>query len=160
MERKYRCQTKGSAQMKKLILLLALTLGVFFNSIAQKIPTAEEIAKKNIDEMEKRLNLTSTQRGVIYNYAFDMAKEQLALYKKQQAGAAKPEDETRIYRLQNEMNANIKTVLKGTQLEEFTKLNEERLSGVDPKKKKKKLKKGEEEEKVVGIEGLKSVGNK
>lgn len=145
--------------MKRLILVLALAFGVFFSSNAQKIPTAEELAKKNIDEMDKRLKLTSTQKGVIYNYAFGIAKEQLDLYKKQQAGNAKPEDETRIYRLQNEMNSNIKTVLKGDQIEEFNKLNEERLSGIDPAKKKKKLKKGEEQEKVVGIEGLKTIGN-
>lgn len=145
--------------MKRLILVLALAFGVFFSSNAQKIPTAEEIAKKNIDEMEERLKLTSTQKGVIYNYAYDMAKEQLALYKKQQSGNAKPEDETRIYRLQNEMNSNIKDVLKEDQVDEFNKLNEERLSGIDPKKKKKKLKKGEKEEKVVGIEGLKTIGN-
>ncbi len=69
--------------MKKLILVLALGIGVFFSSKAQKIPTPEEITKKNVDEMEKRLNLTSTQKSVIYNYVFDMAKEQLALYKKQ-----------------------------------------------------------------------------
>ena len=145
--------------MKRLIFILVLALGVFFSSSAQKIPTAEELAKKNIEEMDKRLKLTPTQKGVIYNYAFDMAKEQLSLYKKQQAGSSKPEDETRIYRLQNEMNSNIKTVLKGDQVDEFNKLIEERLSGVDPAKKKKKLKKGEEEEKVVGIEGLKSTGN-
>lgn len=145
--------------MKKLILMLALALGVFFSSSAQKIPTAEELAKKNVEEIDKRLKLTPTQKGVIYNYAFDMAKEQLALFKKQQAGGAKPEDETRLYRLQNEMNTNIKTVLKGEQVDEFNKLTEERLSGIDPTKKKKKLKKGEEEEKVVGIEGLKSIGN-
>ncbi len=145
--------------MKKLILILTLVLGTFYVSSAQKVPTVEELAKKNIEEMDKRLKLTSTQKSVIYNYAFGMAKEQLALYKKQQAGNAKPEDETRIYRLQNEMNSNIKTVLKGDQIEEFNQLNEERLSGIDPLKKKKKLKKGEEEEKVVGIEGLKSVGN-
>jgi hypothetical protein len=145
--------------MKRLILILVLALGVFFSSSAQKIPTAEELAKKNIEEMDKRLKLTPTQKGVIYNYAFDMAKEQLSLYKKQQAGSSKPEDETRIYRLQNEMNSNIKTVLKGDQVDEFNKLIEERLSGVDPAKKKKKLKKGEEEEKVVGIEGLKNTGN-
>ena len=145
--------------MKKLILILTLVIGTFYAAKAQKVPTAEELAKKNIEEMDKRLKLTSTQKSVIYNYAFGMAKEQLALYKKQQAGNAKPEDETRIYRLQNEMNSNIKTVLKGDQIEGFNQLNEERLSGIDPLKKKKKLKKGEEEEKVVGIEGLKSIGN-
>ncbi len=145
--------------MKRLILVLTMIMSLSLSVSAQKIPTAEELAKKNIEEMDKRLKLTPTQRGVIYNYAFGMAKEQLALYKKQQAGTSKPEDETRIYRLQNEMNSDIKTVLKGSQIEEFNKLNEERLSGIDPKKKKKKLKKGEEEEKVVGIEGLKTIGN-
>ncbi|TKC12496.1 hypothetical protein FA048_02435 [Pedobacter polaris] len=145
--------------MKKLILVLVLVMGVFFSGNAQKVPTSEEIAKKNIEEMDKRLKLTPTQRSVIYNYAFDMAKEQLLLYKKQVAGTAKEEDETRIYRLQNEMNKNIKLVLKPDQIDEFNKLNEERLSGIDPGKKKKKKKKGEEEEKVVGIEGLKSTGN-
>ncbi|RZL51001.1 MAG: hypothetical protein EOP00_01475 [Pedobacter sp.] len=145
--------------MKKLILILVLAIGVFFSSNAQKIPTVDELAKKNVDEMEKRLKLTPTQKSVIYNYAFDYAKEQMALYKKQQAGTYKDEDETRIYRLQNELNANIKKVLKADQIEEYNKLNEERLSGIDPTKKKKKKKKGEEEEKVVGIEGLKSSGN-
>ena len=134
-------------------------LGAFFSTWAQKIPTAEELAKKNIEEIDKRLKLTSTQRNVIYNYVFNLSKEQLLLYKKQQAGTFKAEDETTFFRLNNETNKNIKTVLKPEQVTEFNKLTEERLSGVDPTKKKKKLKKGEEEEKVVGIEGLKSNGN-
>ena len=50
--------------MKKLILMLALALGVFFSSSAQKIPTAEELAKKNVEEIDKRLKLTPTQKGV------------------------------------------------------------------------------------------------
>ena len=138
---------------------MMLMLGTFFSSLAQKIPTAEELAKKNIEEMDKRLKLTSTQRSVIYNYIFDIAKEQLAIYKKQQAGAFKEEDETKFFKLQNETNKNIKTVLKPEQVVEYNKLTEERLSGIDPNKKKRKLKKGEEEEKVVGIEGLKSGNN-
>jgi protein CpxP len=145
--------------MKKLIVMMMLVLGTFFSSRAQKIPTAEELAKKNIEEMDKRLKLTPTQRSVIYNYVFDIAKEQLALYKKQQAGTYKDEDETKFFKLQNETNKNIKTVLKPEQVIEYNKLTEERLSGIDPNKKKKKLKKGEEEEKVVGIEGLKSGNN-
>lgn len=139
--------------------MLALAIGVFLSSKAQKIPTVEELAKKNIEEMDKRLKLSVTQRSIIYNYVFDLAKEQLALYKKQQAGTYKDEDETRYFRIQNETNKNIKMVLKGEQVDEFNKLNEERLSGIDTTKKKKKLKKGEEEEKVVGIEGLKMGNN-
>lgn len=145
--------------MKKLILITVLMLGVFFFSWGQKIPTAEELARKNIEEMDKRLKLTPTQRSVIYNYVFDISKEQLLLYKKRQAGTYQAEDETKFYKLNNETNNNIKSVLKPDQLIEYNKLTEERLSGIDPNKKKKKLKKGEEEEKVVGIEGLKSVGN-
>ncbi|RZK59947.1 MAG: hypothetical protein EOO91_03370 [Pedobacter sp.] len=145
--------------MKKLILITMLVLGAFFSSWAQKIPTVDELAKKNIDEMDKRLKLTPTQRGVIYNYVFNLSKEQLALYKKQQAGTFRPEDETNFFKLNNETNNNIKSLLKPDQVVEYNKLTEERLSGIDPNKKKKKLKKGEEEEKVVGIEGLKSVGN-
>lgn len=139
--------------------MLVLVMGLGLVSSAQKIPTSEEIAKKNVDEMEKRLKLTPTQKSVIYNYAFDMAKEQLALYKKQQAGTYANEDETRIFRLMNEMNKNIKNVLKPDQVDEFNKLTEERLNGIDPEKKKKKKKKGEEEEKIVGIEGLKRASN-
>ncbi|MFD0940445.1 hypothetical protein [Pedobacter boryungensis] len=145
--------------MKKLIFLFLLIAGFALPTFAQqKTPTAEELAKKNVDELEKRLTLSSTQRSIAYNYVFNMYKEQLLLFKKQQAGTYKDEDETKIYRLQNETNANIKAVLKPEQIIEFNKLIEERLSGVDPTKKKKK-KKGEEEEKVVGIEGLKTKGN-
>lgn len=142
--------------MKRLILILLVLASFSVAGYAQKIPTADEIAKKNVDQLEKRLSLTSTQRSIVYNYAYEFAKEQLALVKKQQAGTFQQEDEVKFFKSQNEMNKKIKSVLKGDQLAEFDKVVEERLSGVDPDKKKKKLKKGEVEEKVVGIEGLKS----
>jgi len=145
--------------MRRLIFTVVMIIGAFFSSFAQKQPTAEEIAKKNVDELEKRLKLSSTQKNVIYNYAFNLAKEQIALYKKQQATGYNDEEMTRYYRLQNDVNKSIKTVLKADQITEYDKLTEERLSGIDPNKKKKKLKKGEEEEKVVGIEGLKTGNN-
>lgn len=145
--------------MKRLILMLLFVFGVLFSSNAQKVPTAEELAKKNIEELDKRLKLSPTQRSVIYNYAFDIAKQQLELYKKQVAGTFKAEDETKFFKLQNETNKNIKNVLKPEQAITYDAIVEERLSGIDPNKKKKKLKKGEEEEKVVGIEGLKMKGN-
>ncbi|MEE1946565.1 hypothetical protein VRU48_15675 [Pedobacter sp. KR3-3] len=145
--------------MKKLMVMLVLVLGVAFAGKAQKVPTAEELAKKNIEELDKRLKLSPTQRSVVYNYAYELAKEQLALYKKQQAGTYKDEDETKFYKVQNELNKNIKAVLKPEQLTEYNLIVEERLSGIDPNAKKKKKKKGEEEDKVVGIEGLKSGSN-
>ena len=139
--------------------MFALFVGLALNVNAQKIPTAQELAKKNIDEMETRLKLSATQKSVLYNIAYDMAKDQLALYKKQQAGTYVDEDGTVFFKKQNESNNTIRRLLKPEQVEEFNKLIEDRLNGVDPKKKKKKLKKGEEEEKVVGIEGLKATGN-
>ena len=140
------------------MLMFVFVLGVVFAAQAQKVPTPDELAKKNVDELETRLKLTPTQKSIIYRYTYDFMKEQLALVKKQQAGTFKEEDETRFYKLQAEVHKNIKVVLKEDQVGEYDKIVEERLSGIDPKKKKKKLKKGEEEEKVVGIEGLKAAG--
>lgn len=144
--------------MKRIVLMLVLCLGLVFTGKAQKVPTAEELAKKNIEELDKRLKLSPTQRSVVYNYAYNLAKEQLALYKKQQAGTFKDEDETQFFKIQNETNKNIRAVLKPEQVTEYNIVVEERLNGIDPNKKKKK-KKGEEEEKVVGIEGLRSGNN-
>lgn len=144
--------------MKKFLSALFFFTIIAVAALAQqKIPTPEELAKKNVDELETRLKLSSTQKSVIYNYAYNIAKEQVALVKKQQANGYDDEEMSKFYRLNNETNKNIKAVLKPDQVVEFDKLTEERLSGIDPTKKKKKRKKGEEEEKVVGIEGLKSV---
>lgn len=144
--------------MKKFLSALFFFTTMAVATLAQqKIPTPEELAKKNVDELETRLKLSSTQKSVIYNYAYNIAKEQVALVKKQQANGYDDEEMSKFYRLNNETNKNIKAVLKPEQVVEFDKLTEERLSGIDPTKKKKKRKKGEEEEKVVGIEGLKSV---
>ncbi|WP_199117285.1 hypothetical protein [Pedobacter sp. ASV28] len=143
--------------MKKFLSALLLATVVALSASAQqKLPTAEELAKKNVDELETRLKLSSTQKGVVYNYAYSFAKEQVALMKKQQATGYNDEEVAKIYRLSNETNKSIKAVLKPEQAIEYDKIIEERLSGIDPKKKKKR-KKGEEEEKVVGIEGLKSI---
>ena len=144
--------------MKKFLsaLLLFTTMAVAAMAQQPKMPTPEELAKKNVDELETRLKLSSTQKSVIYNYAYNLAKEQIALSKKQQATGFNDEEISKLYRLNNETNKNIKAVLKPEQIVEFDKVVEDRLNGVDPNKKKKKKKKGEEEEKVVGIEGLKS----
>lgn len=144
--------------MKKFLsaLLLFTTMAVAAMAQQPKMPTPEELAKKNVDELETRLKLSSTQKSVIYNYAYNLAKEQIALGKKQQATGFNDEEISKLYRLNNETNKNIKAVLKPEQIAEFDKVIEDRLNGVDPNKRKKKKKKGEEEEKVVGIEGLKS----
>ena len=83
-----------------------------------------------------------------------MSKQQLDLIKRQQAGTSKEDDVTKFYKLQNDTNDNIRTILKGDQLSEFEKVLEDRLNGGN-KKKKKKGKGKEEDEVVTGISGLK-----
>ncbi|ACU02905.1 hypothetical protein [Pedobacter heparinus] len=144
--------------MKKYILIALVLLGMNTLAMGQqnKMPTAQEMTAKNVDELEKRLKLSPTQKSVIYTYVFDMSKQQLDLIKRQQAGTSKEDDVTKFYKLQNETNDNIRTILKGDQLPEFEKVLEERLSGVDRKKKKNKKGKQDKEEEVVSdISGLK-----
>ncbi|MBB5438294.1 hypothetical protein HDC92_001969 [Pedobacter sp. AK017] len=144
--------------MKKYILIALVLLGMNTLAMGQqnKMPTAQEMTAKNVDELEKRLKLSPTQKSVIYTYVYDMSKQQLDLIKRQQAGTSKEDDVTKFYKLQNETNDNIRTILKGDQLPEFEKVLEERLSGVDRKKKKNKKGKQDKEEEVVSdISGLK-----
>ncbi len=123
----------------------------------QKTPTAQEIATKSVEEMDKTLKLNPTQKNIIYNYTLDMAKEQLALVKKQQAGGQIEDDVSKFYKMQNETTKNIKTLLKGDQIAAYDKFLEDQVNGNAGKKKKgKKGKKDKEEEEVVtGISGLK-----
>jgi protein CpxP len=141
--------------MKRYILAIMLLLGV--NSLTkaqQKMPTPQEMTVKSVEELEKRLKLSSTQKSVIHNYIFDMSKQQLELIKRQQAGTSSEDDVTKFYKVQNETNDKIRTILKGDQLPEFEKVLEDRLNGGTKKKKNKKGKK-EDEEVVTGISGLK-----
>lgn len=142
--------------MKNFCLLFVFSLAALTLKAQPKMPTAEEMAKKNVDELTERLKLSTTQKGVVYNFAYSFAKEQLNLMKKQQSTGYNDEEMAKLYRLNNETNNSIRSVLKPEQIKEYNKIIEERLNGTDPKKKKKKHKKGEDEE-VVGIEGLKSV---
>ncbi|RZK50690.1 MAG: hypothetical protein EOO99_00525 [Pedobacter sp.] len=149
--------------MKNIILFLSLFLGFAAFGVveahAQKMPTAEELTKKNIDELEKRLVLSSTQKSIITKYAYDLSKLQLDLVKKQKSQGVKDEELTRFYKSMNETNAKIRELLKPEQVKEFNIILEERLNGGNSNKKKKKNKKNEAEEKIVGIEGLKRVNN-
>lgn len=154
----FKLRLQKDHMMKRYILIAFLLLGL--NSITKaqqpKMPTAQEMTVKNVEELEKSLKLTSTQKSVIYNYIFDMSKQQLDLIKRQQAGTSKEDDVTKFYKLQNETNDKIRTILKGDQLPAFEKVLEDRLNGNTKKKKKNKKGKDKEEEEVVtGISGLK-----
>ena len=54
--------------MKRYVIMLSIVLGTLFLAKAQKVPTASELATKNIEELDKRLKLNPTQRNIIYNY--------------------------------------------------------------------------------------------
>ena len=142
--------------MKKYILTLSVVLGMtcFAQAQSNKVPTATEIATKNIQAMEKKVKINATQKSIIYNYSLDVAKEQVALYKKQQAGQYSEEDLPKFYKLQNQTNNSIRNILKGEQLAQYDEFLEEQLRGVSKKKKKGKANKDEEEEVVTGISGL------
>jgi protein CpxP len=143
--------------MKKYLLAVMLLLAGFTLTKAQKkMPTAQELTVKNMDQLTERLKLSQTQRNIIYNYTFDMYKLQLDLLKKQQAGTSQEDDAAKFYKFQNETNDNIKNILKGDQVAEYDKFIEENLNGTNKKKKNKKGKKNEEEEVITGISGLKS----
>ena len=141
--------------MKRYVIMLSIVLGTLFLAKAQKVPTASELATKNIEELDKRLKLNPTQRNIIYNYTLDMYKEQLELSKRQQAGNSREDDVPKFYKLRNQTSDNIRNILKGDQQTEYDKYLEEQLRGGDKKKKKGKHAKEEEEEVVTGIDGLK-----
>jgi len=142
--------------MKKIVFLFLLIIGTFGLAGAQqnKMPTPDEIAKKNVEDLDKRLKLNDTQKSVIYRFTFSQAKEQAELVKRQQAGSAREDDVDKFYKLQNETSKNIRNVLKGDQQKEYDRVIEERLSGKSVKDKKKKKKKGEEEDVEGDIKGL------
>ena len=137
------------------VVIIVLILGLNSNLIAQsqKMPTAQELTVKNVEEMVERLKLSPTQKSIIYNYTFELYKQQLDLVKKQQAGTSGEDDVAKFYKFQNQTNNNIKSILKGDQIPEFDKLLEDRLNGETSKKKKNK-KKNKEEEPSTGISGL------
>ncbi len=140
--------------MKRIIFLFLVVIGVSGLVQAQqnKMPTPDEIAKKNVEDLDKKLKLNDTQKSVIYRFTFSQAKEQAELMKKQQAGTSREDDVDKFYKLQNETSRNIRNVLKGDQQEKYDRVIEDRLSGKSQKGKKKK--KGEEEEVESDIKGL------
>jgi len=128
--------------MKKVIVLFLMVIG--FGSLAvaqQKAPTPSEIAKKNVEDLDKKLKLNDTQKSIIYSLTYNQAKEQSDLVKRQQAGNTKEDDIDKYYKMQNETSKSIRNVLKGEQQAQYDKIIEDRLSGKANKKKKK----GEEE---------------
>ncbi|MCX2431773.1 MULTISPECIES: hypothetical protein [unclassified Pedobacter] len=142
--------------MKRVIFLLFILVGIsgLVNAQQNKVPTPDEIAKKNVDDLDKRLKLNDTQKSVIYRFTFNQAKEQADLIKRQQAGNSREDDVDKFYKLQNETSKNIRNVLKGEQQAEYDKVIEERLSGKSAKGKNKKKKKSDEEEVQGDIKGL------
>ena len=140
--------------MNKIIVTVFIILGFHVVTYAQqnKFPTPAEVAKKNVDDLDERLKLNDTQKSVIFRFTFAQAKEQSEMIKRQQAGTARDDDADKYYKIQNETNASIKAVLKGTQKTEFDKIIEERLRGITTESKKKK--KGKQLEAAGDINGL------
>ena len=135
------------------LFLFAISVGCVANAQQNKMPTPDEVAKKNVEDLDKSLKLNETQKSVIFRFTFEQAKAQQELMKKQEKTGFNEQDIDVFYKLQNETSKNIRNVLKGDQQKEYDKIVEERLSGVTEKSKKKK-KKGEVEEAPSDIKGL------
>jgi len=120
---------------------MVIGISTLANAQQNKMPTPTEIAKKNVEDLDKKLKLNDTQKSIIYSLTYTQAKEQADLIKRQQAGTSREEDADKYYKLQNETTKSIRNVLKGDQQKQYDKDIEERLSGKSNKKKKK----GEEE---------------
>lgn len=116
-------------------------------------PKPEEITKKSVDELDKRLKLNATQKSIIYNFTYSQVKEQQELIKQQNNGGENEQTLTRFYKLQNETNKNIRAVLKDDQQKEYDKMIQERLNGKDIKKKRKN-KKNAEDDIVTDLPGI------
>lgn len=134
-----------------LFLMVMSFIGVV-NAQQNKMPTPDEVAKKNVEDLDKKLKLNSTQKSVIYSFTFAQAKEQQELFKKQEKYGYNEQDVDKFYKLQNETSKNIRNVLKDKQQIQYDRIVEDRLSGKVEKSKKKK--KGEEEETPSDIKGL------
>lgn len=131
--------------MKIYVLAALLFFGAGSIAIAQnKIPTVQELTVKDVTELDERLKLSPTQKSVIYNYIFEMYKQQMDLYKKQQAGTIREEEMSKFKRFQTETNDSIRSLLKGDQIAHFEQLLDDRMNGTTKKKTKKDKKKKEE----------------
>lgn len=116
-------------------------------------PKPEEITKKSVDELDKRLKLNATQKSIIYNFTYSQVKEQQELIKQQNNGVDNEQTLTRFYKLQDETSKNIRAVLKDDQQQEYDKMIQERLNGKDSKKKRKN-KKNPEDDIVTDLPGI------
>lgn len=132
--------------MKTYILATLLFFGAGSFALAQnKIPTVQELTTKDVTELNERLKLSPTQKSIIYNYTFEKYKQQMDLYKKQQAGTIGEDEMSKFKRAQDEVNDNIRNLLKGEQVAQFDQLIEERLNGTNKKKVKKTKNKKEKD---------------
>ncbi|MGV8880024.1 MAG: hypothetical protein ACOH2A_13445 [Sphingobacteriaceae bacterium] len=142
--------------MKKILLMIAFVAGLSTLVKAQQAatpPKPEEITKKSVDELDKRLKLNATQKSIIYNFTFSQVKEQQELIKQQNNGGDNEQTLSRFYKLQDETSKNIRAVLKDDQQKEYDKMVQERLNGKDSKKKRKN-KKNAEDDIVTDLPGI------
>ena len=130
--------------MKTYILATLLFFGAGSLATAQnKIPTVQELTVKDVAEVEERVKLSPTQKSIIYNYTFEKYKQQMDLYKRQQAGTVREEEMSKFKRFQDETDDNIRNLLKGEQIALFDQLIEDRMNGTTKKKTKKSKNKKE-----------------
>lgn len=113
--------------MKKLALMFVLFI-LFSRYLSaqqqQRINiNPEDLAKRTVERLDRRLKLNQTQKIVIYNYQLNLDKERVQQFKQQEKGNVP--DMGKIQRLQIETDKNIRAILKEDQQNEYDKLLQE-----------------------------------
>ncbi|WP_028295319.1 hypothetical protein [Olivibacter sitiensis] len=125
--------------MKKLILGMALVLGIYATGFAQQqggnrggmqMATPEERAKRSVEEIDKAVKLEGSQKDSIYSYELANAQVQQTLFEKARADGNMDRQKmmAQMQVLQEEIDKKIKGVLKGEQVEKYEVYVKERQS--------------------------------
>lgn len=115
--------------MKKNLLLIALLAGTISLSQAQQRPqrNPEEMAKRNLEMLDKRLSLTDDQKAKISVIVISQRKSMNSLRNAAAAGTDRQALRSKMQSLQQAQQEEIKKVLTDTQLKAYeTYLTEQR----------------------------------
>lgn len=117
--------------MKKIFLIIALFAGSVSLSQAQQRQqrSPEEMAQRNVDGLEKRLNLTADQKAKIYTIVLAQAKTMDSLRTAgRNSGGDRQAAFSKIREFQDENNKKISALLNDDQKKAYDQMLEERRS--------------------------------
>lgn len=125
--------------MKRIILSLALVMGICAVSLAQpgrgdanggRMGNPEERAKRSVESLEKELKLDAAQKDSIYKFELANAQVQQQLFEKGRTDGNVDRQKImgQMQVLREEIDKKIKGVLKEDQVKKYEELVKERQS--------------------------------